>query len=109
MLLVVDVVSAPGHRPPAGSPVRVELRDVSLADAASVTVAAAEGHVGAAPGQPLATVELTVADVPRDSTVWALVDVDRDGRTSKGDFLTTAAYPVRPSDRARVTVTVHPV
>jgi hypothetical protein len=36
--------------------------------------------------------------------VRAHVDVDRDGAVSAGDFVTTAAYPVRSDQTVRVAV-----
>jgi hypothetical protein len=56
-------------------------------------------------GEVLQTVELGYR--PSGSgqqRVRAHVDVDRDGAVSKGDFVTTAAYPVRGDETVRVAV-----
>jgi hypothetical protein len=109
MLVIVDVSVEGDERPAAGAPIHVEVRDTSLADAPAQTVGAADDVVRGESGRWLDTVELNVPRLPAHSTVWAHVDVDRDGRVSRGDFITTAAYPVSPGDEVRVAVTVRKV
>jgi uncharacterized lipoprotein YbaY len=109
MVVIVDIGIDGDRRPPVGSPVRVEVRDTSLADAPSITVGAAEGQVRGQLGSWLETVEVETQDLPPQSTVWVLVDVDRDGRVSRGDFVTTESYPVPRAAEPRVSVRVRPV
>lgn len=108
-VVVVTVVAEGERRPPRGAPIRVEVRDTGLADAPAETLAVATAKVSGPGEDPLATVELAVEAGPGHRTVWALVDVDGDGRTSEGDFVTTRAYPVGPGDEVRVEVTVRAV
>lgn len=109
MLVVVEVVVQGDERPPIASPIRVEVRDTSLADAPARTVGVAEGQVRGQLGSWVETVEVEVRDAPPRCTVWALVDADRDGRVSRGDFVTQASFPVEVRDEARVAVTVRRV
>jgi uncharacterized lipoprotein YbaY len=94
MKLQVVVTSYEGAPLPAGCPVRVELRDTSVADAPAVLVHQAKATVPAR-GRT-STIELTikVAAVPDGTTAWAHIDVDRDGRVSKGDYVCVESYPV---------------
>lgn len=105
----MTVVAEGEARPRQGAPIRVEVRDTSLADAPAETLATATTKVSGTGDDPLATVELSVEGGPGHRTVWALVDVDGDGRTSEGDFVTTRSYPVGPGDEVRVEVTVRAV
>ena len=107
-MVVVEVVVDGDDRPPVSAPVRVQVRDVGLADAPAVTVGDALGRVGRT-GELLATVAIEVPQLPRHAAVWAHVDVDGDGRVSRGDFVTTARYAVPHGVRPRVRVTVRKV
>jgi uncharacterized lipoprotein YbaY len=109
VVVTVEISAEGGQRPAPGTPLRVELRDVSLADAPSEVIARAEGSVRGSLGRWLETIELSVPELPESSTIWVHVDVDRDGKVSPGDFITTAAYPVSPGEEARVTVSVRRV
>lgn len=109
MLVIVEVSVEGDERPAAGAPIHVEVRDTSLADAASKTVGAADDVVRGESGTWLDTVELNVPQLPKGSTIWAHVDVDRDGRVSRGDYITMASYPVSPGDEVRVAVRVRKV
>lgn len=109
MLVVVEVWAEDLERPPEGIPVRVEARDTSLADAPSEVIAAADGTVRGRLGKWLETVELSLPRVPAVCTIWAHVDVDRDGRVSAGDLITVASYPVPAREEARVQVGVRKV
>jgi hypothetical protein len=109
MLVIVEVTLERDGRPAAGSPVRVEVRDTSLADAPARTVGSATGEVRGTRGSWLETLEVVVPELPEVSTVWAHVDVDGDGRVSRGDFVTTVAYEVPDVPEARVTIRVRRV
>ena len=101
MLIVVEVNTRETDPPPAGTPVHVEVRDTSLADAPAITLGRADGEVRGRDGW-LETLELEVDEAPPGTTVWVHVDADRDGRVSSGDFLTTASYEVPPGGAPRV-------
>lgn len=109
MILTVAIYSEGPTKPRAGSPVRVQVRDTGLADAPAVVVAEARGEVQAGQVDCLETVDLNLGELPRHATVWAHVDVDRDGRVSKGDYISTMSYPVPSGPQARVRVAVRPV
>jgi uncharacterized lipoprotein YbaY len=115
MPLEVEVLLDPAERerPPAGTPLRVQLRDTSLADAPAEILAEADTVVSDEGGQRLATVELPAPEGrPADRlTVWAHLDVSRTGDVTVGDYVTTQAH-VAPSPEqqpARLPVTVRPV
>jgi uncharacterized lipoprotein YbaY len=100
----VDVVVDEGApRPPVGTPVVVEVRDVALADAPSVTVAAAGSTAGAGAG-PVASVELDVDDGlvggGHRLAVWARCAASGAEQTAAGDWITMESIPVRSTDRA---------
>jgi hypothetical protein len=109
MLVIVDVSVERNERPPVGAPIHVEVRDTSLADAAAKVIAKADDVVRGGSGSWLDTVEVSVPRLPRGSTVWAHVDVDRDGRVSRGDYITMASFPVPAGNESRVAVTVRKV
>lgn len=92
-------VTAGGSGPEPGTPVHVEVRDTSVADAPATVMAAATeavGHRGDETDGALAEVELELPDdgTPRDWTVWA--HVHRTGATGvgAGDWITVQSYPV---------------
>ena len=92
--------------PDAGDPVRVEVRDTSLADAPSRLVAAADTVLERVGGGLAATATLDVDDDEAtpgaDLTVWARCRArsapDR-GRVTPGDWITMESYPLRPARR----------
>jgi uncharacterized lipoprotein YbaY len=93
MPLQLTILSSTGDPLPPGCPLRVEVRDTSLADAPAVLVGRVE--VAVAAGRATAvTLPVEPADLPDGATIWAHVDVDRDGRVSRGDFLSMESYPV---------------
>jgi hypothetical protein len=94
VLLVIHVLPEAGDRPEAGTPVVVEVRDVTYADADSVLVASAVGSVGPPEDPALTTVEIEVPEVPGRLSVWAHADVGGTGRVSQGDYLTVQSFPV---------------
>lgn len=67
-----------------------------------------EARATTAGGASLATVEIDAPDTP-GLTAWAHVDVDGDGRVSKGDWVTVQSYPVPGGVAARVAVSVRRV
>jgi hypothetical protein len=110
--IVVEVVvqaAEPGDRPPAGSPLRVEVRDTTYEDALAETVCGIDAAVRDEPGAALAVVELVLPRRPDVSPIWVHVDVDGDGRVSLGDYVTMASYPVPAGDGERVAVAVRRV
>ena len=76
--------------------IRVEVRDVSVADAPSIVVAATElRDVTVGPGTMLAF-ELPVPEQDRSRSFSVRVHASRDGSpsTQQGDLVSTASYPV---------------
>jgi hypothetical protein len=106
MALTLNVDFEGGERPPAGSPVRVEARDMSLADADPEVIGQASGEVVAGYGSRLAVLQIVPSGRPATSTLWAHVDCDRDGRVSKGDLITTESFPIPSQDDTELTVRV---
>jgi hypothetical protein len=114
MIVVIDVHSADrGDRPPTGRRVRVEVRDVTAVDAASITVAAVDDVVRGELGSWLTTVELEVPGpvAGRDLTVWAHARTSARTRGVRpGDYITTRSYPLTEgSEEQSLTVTVNRV
>jgi uncharacterized lipoprotein YbaY len=108
MPLQLTITSASGDPLPPGSPLRVEVRDTSLADAPAVLVRRVDVTVAA--GQVTSVlVPVEPSDLPDGSSVWAHVDVDRDGRVSRGDFLSMESYPVTAASTEPMTIRVKPV
>ena len=103
MELQVRVVgNGPGPRPPAGTPVRIEVRDVTEQDVASIVVVATDARVDdadEADDNAFATAVLEVADAAltpqRDLTVWARVATSGADRVAVGDWITMQSVPVR--------------
>jgi uncharacterized lipoprotein YbaY len=96
----VGVVSRNGEAPPVGTPVRIELRDVSLADAPSTVVAAADTTVieGDEGWLAVATLEVDDATWQRAAglSFWARVAASGAERTSPGDWITMESVPLQP-------------
>lgn len=104
MVVFVDLVSSEPERPPAGAPVRVQLRDTSLQDAPAPVLAEVHGVVEE--GLPFASLRAALDQTCARCTVWVHVDVDRDGRVSPGDYVTVQSYPVTATAERRVRVAV---
>lgn len=106
VIVVVEVVSEGAERPPAGSPVRVEVRDTALADAEAPLLAEARSEVSGGVSTWLATVEVDAPTAASEGvhrpSVFVHVDVDRDGTLSAGDFITTASHPVAPTSAGEI-------
>ena len=79
---------------PPGSSVTVEIRDTSLADAPAIVLHRVAVDVPKTGRTMTVTVPVALAKVPDGTTVWAHVDADRDGRVSKGDYVSVESYPV---------------
>lgn len=77
----------------------VEVRDVSMADAAStVLVSRRLRRVKLRPGGRIPfTLDVPEAAPSASLSVRVHVDVDGDGRVSAGDLLSTRSYPVAPT------------
>lgn len=112
VILVVEVVLDGLDRPPVGSPTHIQVRDTSLADVEAPLVAETSAKVAGRHSSWLATAEI---EIPGQSleprahyTVFAHVDVDKDGAMSSGDFITTQSYPIKltGSDEVRQQVAV---
>jgi hypothetical protein len=89
--------------------VKVELRDTSMQDVAAIVLKEVHARVPKADGTTSLPVTLEVATVPDGTTLWALIDVDRDGRVSNGDFVTVESYPITRVPTQTLTVRVKKV
>lgn len=109
MIAIVDVSVEGEERPPTGTPLTVQVRDVTYEDASAEAVATSETHVAGELGSWIGTVELEVASPPGRATVWVHADVDGDGRVSKGDYITMESFPLPSGDEVRVPVRLRKV
>ena len=107
MRLSIHLVSAASEGPPVGALVAVQVRDTTFEDAPAPVIAQAEALVSQL-GQ-LPTVELEIDELPASAIVWAMVDVDRDGRLSRGDYLTTVSYPISADGPAEMTIVLRQI
>ncbi len=112
----VVLASDDDQRPAPGTPVRVELRDTTLADAPSTLVAATDGVLERDGDELVAD---TVIDVDDDAftpqtalTLWARSgDTARRG-VARGDWVTMQSHPVRRADvygEGPIEITLRPV
>ncbi len=110
MLLSVQVQPADRDAPaPAdGTPVHVEIRDVSLADAPASVLAAGDGVTSGAPGWSADVAVDLPASLPVGGSiaVWARVAASGAESTSAGDWITMQSFPLQQGVTA---VTVRPV
>jgi hypothetical protein len=106
MVVTVEVFVDGPAASVAGAPVIVQVRDTSLQDARASVLGEARGTVAGGEGQRLAAVDVHVSDPRGEPSVWVHVDMDRDGRVSRGDYITVQSYPVlgRASASLRVVV-----
>jgi hypothetical protein len=108
MELKVRVVpNGPGPRPPVGTPVRIEVRDVTLQDVASPVVVATDtlvDDVADAGDDSLVTAIIELADdavtPQRDLILWARVGASGSERVAVGDWITMQSIPVRTTSEA---------
>ncbi|MEO8577439.1 MAG: hypothetical protein ABI556_12085 [Gemmatimonadales bacterium] len=92
-VLSLNIQLPDGASVPRGSPLLVELRDTSLADAPAVILKQVKSVLKRAGGEPL-RVTMDTGSVPEGTTAWVHLDVDRDGRVSAGDYITVESYPI---------------
>ncbi|MGH6689971.1 MAG: YbaY family lipoprotein [Gammaproteobacteria bacterium] len=113
-----DVVEGEIHFPPdavfAGATVHVRLLDATVADGPSRTVAEQTipnvSHPRGAGGTVAFAVRGSGLDARARYVVRVHVDVDGDGRVSRGDYISTESYPVLTLGYPnRVVVRVRPV
>jgi len=110
MELLLDIVGFGAEPLPAGSPITVEIRDTSLADAPAIILHQLRSTVPSANTTTMAVpVRLGLAAVPDGTTVWVHIDTDHDGRVSQGDYVTVESYPVTSEPTQRLTVRVKKV
>lgn len=103
MKITIDITARPPA--PTRGQVRVQLRDTSLVDAPAVVLHEVRTSVRSG-SAVIASAQFEVVDVPAHVTVWAHVDVDGDGKVSKGDYVTTRSYPVRAGSPGAISVEV---
>jgi uncharacterized lipoprotein YbaY len=99
--LRIEIAFETEERPPVGAPLHVRVLDTSYADAPARVLAEVSTEIEAA-AQEIDVDFSPPSRGPDEQRVFAHVDVDRDGAVSAGDFLTTAAHPVRGEERVRV-------
>ena len=109
MELLLNIVTVSGEPLPGGSPLKVEVRDTSLADAPAVVLHQLRTVVPPGTRKRGLPVRLEVGSIPDGATVWVHVDTDRDGRVSKGDLVTVESYPVTSAPSQSLTVRVKKV
>jgi len=107
--LVVEVHVAGADRPAPGTPLVVELRDVTYLDKGSVTLARVVGRIEETAGEVVGRVELNGPATDARLSVWAHADSTGSGRVDPGDFVTTQSYPPPPECGTRMEVTLTPV
>jgi uncharacterized lipoprotein YbaY len=107
--LLLNIVGFTGEPLPAGSPAIVEIRDTSLADAPAKVLY--QQRVVVPPTTTVMTVPVKaqLAALPDGTTVRVHIDVDHDGRVSRGDFVTVESYPVTSAPTQSLTVRVKKV
>jgi uncharacterized lipoprotein YbaY len=109
MKVAVEVRAQGGARPPAGAPVIVQVRDTSLADAPAVVLGTSVAAIAGGSDPCLARLVVDVDRLGPSLTVWAHVDVDRDGRVSRGDYVSVQSFPVPAGPQPRAEILVKPV
>ena len=97
--LQLTIVSGSDEPLPPGSRLRVELRDTSFADAPAVVVKKIDKTVKKTGRTTSVSVSMDVGSVGDGFTAWAHIDVDGDGRVSRGDLISVESYPVTPATR----------
>lgn len=109
MTLELTIVLAGGELLPPGSSLNVQIRDTSLADAPAVVLQRVTATVPRTGRTATMILPVELASVPDGTTVWAHVDVDRDGRVSSGDFVSVESYPVAAVPAQKLTIRVKKV
>lgn len=114
-MVVVEVVCPSSPRPPPGTPVDVQVRDTALADTEAPLIGQAISEVVGEQSPLLVTVDLDIdpAAVAPSSrlTIFAHADVNKDGKISSGDYITTQSFPLQlaPAGETRAQVSVMPI
>ncbi len=92
---------------------RVEVRDVTLLNERSVTIASHEASVTRIADGTVLTTALEIPDTEppnRDYTVWVHLSLTGHRQVQAGDFVTKRAYPVKQGEAAvHVLVALEPV
>jgi uncharacterized lipoprotein YbaY len=101
--LTLNIQLPEGASIPQGSPLLVELRDTSLADAPAVSLKQHRSTVNRTRAKSL-PITIEPGSIPDGTTVWVHLDVDRDGRVSPGDYITVESYPVTVSGPREMTI-----
>ena len=113
MIVNVEVILPRQLALPETAVCRVEMRDVTLLDAGSITLASCEASVAQVAGGKLhmPRLESPDSDAPnRDCSVWAHLSLTGAQQIQADDYVTTRAYPVRPGAPAtHVVVELQPV
>ena len=112
--LLTGNVIVEGGRGFSGAQMRIMVEDVSRLNAASISIA--EKIIDGVSYDPTDGASLAFSlhgEVPDDRANYAVrvhIDVDRDGRVSRGDYITMESYPVLTQGHPeRVTVRVREV
>lgn len=97
------IVSDTPVAPAEDAVVRVQLQDVSVADAAATVVSEQTLRGVAMQGsrREIATYELDAGNLDRrrQYSVWVHIDMNGDGALSPGDLVSTRSYPVDVEQR----------
>jgi uncharacterized lipoprotein YbaY len=94
MRLTVTITSSSGEPLPTGSRVTVQLLDTSYEDAPAVTLQQVSADVSSRGQTDRLPVSLELNAARAGLTLRVHVDVDRDGRVSVGDYVSTQSYPL---------------
>ena len=109
MKLLLTIVGMGGELLPPGSPLTVEIRDTSLADAPATVLRQLRTDVPRVVPTTGVPVTMDLPAIPEGATIWVHVDTDRDGRVSKGDFVSVESYPVDLAPAQTLTIRVKKV
>lgn len=104
MTFKLTIVAADGAPLPPGSALRVEMRDTSLADAPAIVLTRVDVAVAKRRRTRSVSVPVELTAVPDGTTAWAHLDVDHDGRVSRGDYVSVESYPVTASSDKSLTI-----
>jgi uncharacterized lipoprotein YbaY len=110
VLLTANLLSEGTSRPPRGAQIIVQVRDTTLQDAPAQILGEVRGSVSEAKGSLLASLQVPV-DLPRPQgkTLWVHIDVDGDGRVSRGDYVTVRSYPIPTGTDPHLEITLKQV
>jgi hypothetical protein len=106
--ILVDIF-ADGERPPAGTPVEVQLLDTALQDAPARTLAEATTYVENDGGAKIASVEVPFDDDGEMPTVRVRVNVTGGANISRGDYITVQSFGVPRTSAPRMQVRVRKI